>query len=58
MAIRYNELTPTTEVGAICHPCAEYKGMVDCPECEATFCVFCADGCPECGEVIDFTFQA
>jgi hypothetical protein len=55
MAIKYSTLEVTTEVGAICVPCSEYKGMVDCPECTATFCIFCQDGCPECGEVIDFT---
>lgn len=55
MAIRYTDLEITTERGAICYPCSEYKGMVDCPNCGATFCVFCADGCPECGEEIVFS---
>lgn len=55
MAIPYSTLDITTEVGAICYPCSEYKGMVDCTECGATMCVFCMDGCPECGEEIDFS---
>ena len=54
MAIRYIDLTPTTEVGAMCYPCDSYKGMVDCPDCDATFCIFCSDGCPECGDEIVF----
>lgn len=54
MAIRYSDLEITTEVGAMCYPCREYKGMVDCPECGTTFCVFCEMGCPGCFEEILF----
>ena len=53
--IRYSDLATTTEAGAMCHPCSEYKGMVDCPECGTTFCIMCADGCEGCGAEIDFT---
>lgn len=52
MEIKYSDLTPTTEQGAVCYPCREYKGMVDCPECGASFCLFCADGCECCGATI------
>lgn len=50
----YSLLETTTERGAVCRPCQEYKGMVDCLECEATFCIYCNDCCPECGESITF----
>ena len=56
MNIKYSELVPTTEPGAMCYPCAEYKGMVDCPECGAMFCLFCSDfGCNDCGAWIDYS---
>lgn len=55
-SIAYTALVPTTEVGAVCLPCSEYKGMVDCPECGDVFCVFCSEfGCESCGAAIDFT---
>jgi len=53
--VAYTALVPTTEVGAVCYPCSEYKGMVDCPECGSTFCTFCADGCEGCGAEIDWS---
>ena len=53
--IKYSEIQSTTETGAVCYPCSEYKGMSDCPECGATFCIFCADGCDACGASINFS---
>jgi hypothetical protein len=55
MAIKYADLAPTTSPGEVCLPCREYKGMVDCPECGVTFCLFCTEWCPECGEEIVYT---
>lgn len=54
--IAYSELSTTTELGAVCVPCSEYKGMVDCTECGSTFCLFCSDfGCEDCGAEIDYS---
>lgn len=53
--MKYSELAGTTEVGAMCYPCREYKGMNDCTECGAVFCLFCMDGCESCGAEIDYS---
>ena len=53
--INYYTLMPTTEVGAVCYPCSEYKGMVDCTLCGGTFCLFCADWCEDCGATVVYS---
>ena len=53
--MNYYDLMPTTEIGAVCLPCREYKSMVDCTECGAAFCIYCADECPACGEAITYS---
>ena len=52
MAIKYTDLLPTTEIGAICPNCSDYKTNVDCSECETVFCVVCESWCTGCGENI------
>lgn len=56
MKMKYSEMEITTEVGAMCRPCGEYKGMVDCTECGSVLCLFCNEfGCEACGAEIDFS---
>lgn len=42
-------------VNALCIPCREYKGMMECPECGGEICVFCADHCEGCGLPINWS---